>query len=132
MGLGVGLGLARTLASSQADPASVRPQEGDVLVKIGDSRKTPLTPDDIPLGSTQTLAWAMDPMDHTVRSGSRLNSVLLLRLDRETLAPETQSRAADGVIAYTAICTHSGCEVEEWLPAEQLLVCPCHASRFDP
>ena len=29
-----------------------------------------LTPDDIPFGAMQTMAWAMDPMDNTVRSRS--------------------------------------------------------------
>jgi Rieske Fe-S protein len=74
----------------------------------------------------------MDPADGTVRSGSRLNRVLLLRLDPDRLAPETRDRAAEGVVAYTAICTHTGCEVTEWLVDEQLLQCVCHASKFDP
>ena len=78
------------------------------------------------------MAWPMDPTDKTVRNGSRLNRVLLLRLDPEKLSPETKSRAADGVVAYTAICTHTGCEVTEWVAEEQLLVCPCHESRFEP
>jgi rieske iron-sulfur protein len=132
LGLGVGLGLAPTLASGQEDPASIRPQEGDLLIKTGDSGLKPLTPDDIPLGAMQTMAWAMNPRDNTVRSGSRLNRVLLLRLDAEKLSPDTRSRAADGVVAYTAICTHSGCEVEEWLTDDQLLYCSCHSSKFDP
>jgi rieske iron-sulfur protein len=132
LSLGVGLGLAPTLGWGQEDPASIRPQEGDLLIKAGEPRLTPLTPDDIPLGAMQTMAWAMDPMDNTVRSGSRLNRVLLLRLDVETLTPDTRSRAADGVVAYTAICTHSGCEVEEWLTDDQLLYCSCHSSKFDP
>jgi Rieske Fe-S protein len=40
--------------------------------------------------------------------------------------------AADGVVAYTAICTHSGCEVVDWLADERLLYCSCHSSKFDP
>jgi nitrite reductase/ring-hydroxylating ferredoxin subunit len=67
-----------------------------------------------------------------VRSGSRLNLVLLLRFDPGELSPETRLRAADGVVGYTAICTHTGCEVEEWLAEKQLLYCGCHASMFDP
>jgi len=130
--LGVGLGLAPTLALGQDDPASIRPQEGDLLVRVGDSSIKPLTPDDIPFGATQTMAWAMDQTDKTVRSGSRLNRVLLVRLDAEKLSPETSSRAADGVVAYTAICTHTGCDVDDWLPDERLLYCPCHSSKFDP
>ncbi len=132
IGLGLGIGLAPILVLAQNDSASSRPKEGDLLVRAGDSSMKPLTPDDVPAGAAQITAWAMDPMDNTVRSGSRLNLVLLLRLDAEKLSPETRSRAADGVVAYTAICTHTGCEVEEWLPDEQLLSCPCHSSKFDP
>ena len=130
--LGIGLGFAPTRASGQDDRASIRTQEGDLLIKVGDSSIKPLTPDDIPSGGMQTMAWSVDPMDNTVRRGSRLNQVLLLRLDPEKLSLETKSRAADGVVAYTAICTHSGCEVEEWLADEQLLYCSCHSSKFDP
>jgi rieske iron-sulfur protein len=110
----------------------MRPKEGDLFVDVNDSSLTPLTPDDIPAESRQTMAWAMDPTDRTVRSGSRLNRVLLLRIDTEKLSPQTRALAADGVVAYTAICTHTGCEVTDWLADEQLLFCSCHLSKFDP
>ena len=35
------------------------------------------------------------------------------------------------MVAYTTICTHSGCDVAE-LTDDQLLLCPCHSSTFDP
>jgi rieske iron-sulfur protein len=124
MGLGLGLG--------QDDPSSARPKEGDLLVKPDDSARTPLTPVDVPLGAKHTLAWAMDPGDKTVRSGSRLNQLLLVRLDPETLSPDTRARAAAGVVAYTAICTHNGCDIDDWLASEQVLSCSCHSSSFDP
>jgi rieske iron-sulfur protein len=130
IGLGIGLSLTTAPTLAQDDAASLRPRPGDLLVKEGDRK--PLTPDDIPAGAAQTLAWAMDPTDRTVRSGSRLNRVLLLRLDAGQLADDTRSRAAGGVVAYTAVCTHTGCEVVEWLAAEQRLQCPCHFSQFDP
>ena len=128
----LGLTLAPALALGQDDPKSSRPKEGDMFVKVGDSSMTPLTAEDIAIGALQMIAWPLDPADNTVRDGSRLNLVLLLRLDPEKLSPETRSRAANGVVAYTAICTHTGCEVEEWLPDEQLLYCSCHSSTFDP
>lgn len=130
--MGVGLGLKPELALCQDNPASSRPGEGDLLVKAGDAMKNPLGPGDIREGARPILAWAMDPADGTVRSGSRLNQVLLVRLDQEELSPETRLRAVEGIVAYTAICTHTGCEVDDWLPPEQLLHCPCHGSRFDP
>ena len=132
---GISFGIALSLgheSPGQENGASQRPKEGDLLVKVGDATVTPLTPADIPVGAKQTMAWAMDPTNKTVRSGSRLNRVLLLRLDQEKLSPETKSHAADGVVAYTAICTHTGCEVTEWAADEQILVCPCHESRFEP
>ena len=119
-------------ASAQGEPASIRPKEGDYLVRVNDAANKPLTPDDVPAGAAQTMAWPLDPVDGTVRSGSRLNRILLVRLDPATLSPETNSRAADGVVAYTAICTHTGCEVIDWHADEQMLTCPCHYSRFDP
>jgi len=130
--LGLGLRVTSTRAAAQEDQASVRPKEGDLLVRLGDASKTPLTPNDIPLGARQTMAWALNPADNTVRNGSRLNQLLLLRLDPEKLAAETRSRAADGVVAYTAICTHNGCDVEDWLADAQQLSCACHSSTFDP
>ena len=73
-------GLGSRDAAAQDDRASVRPEEGDLLVKFGDASKTPLTPGDISVGAAQTMAWAMEPGSRTVRSGSRLNQILLLRL----------------------------------------------------
>ena len=125
-------GVAGTSLGAQADASSIRPKEGDFLVRVNDTGAKPLTPDDVPAGAAQTMAWPLDPMDGTVRSGSRLNRILLLRLDPSKFSPETLARAADGVVAYTAICPHTGCEVIDWHADEQLLTCPCHYSKFDP
>jgi rieske iron-sulfur protein len=130
--LGVGICLPRSTALGQDDQAMLRPQPGDWLVKIGDVELMPLAPDAIPVAAQQTMAWAMDPRSRIVRSGSRLNRVLLLRFDPDTLAADTRARAAGGVVAYTAICTHNGCEVTDWLGEDQMLSCPCHATKFDP
>ena len=55
---------------------------------------------------------------------SRLNRILLVRLDESRLVGPTKERAAAGVVAYTAICTHTGCDVTDWLPDEGLLYGP--------
>ena len=119
------------LALRQTDAASSRPRTGDVFVRNGDAGKAPLTPGDIRGGAAQTLAWPMDP-DGIIRNGSRLNQVILLRVDPGALSPETRGRAAEGVVAYSSICTHTGCDVDDWDPAAHLLACQCHFSQFDP
>ncbi|MFM7860164.1 MAG: Rieske 2Fe-2S domain-containing protein [Candidatus Nanopelagicaceae bacterium] len=40
-------------------------------------------------------------------------------------------RTRAGVFAYSAICTHQGCEVQYQKKSERL-VCPCHQAAFDP
>lgn len=131
IGCGVCLAAAPYLAQGQTDPAASRPKAGDLLVRVDDPAAAPLGPADIAAGAL-TMAWAMDPADGTVRSGSRLNRLVLVQVGEDRLSPETAPRAAEGVVAYTAICTHTGCEVTDWLGAEQLLHCPCHYSSFDP
>jgi len=37
-----------------------------------------------------------------------------------------------GLVAYSAICTHLGCTVLPRLSEQGYIVCPCHASVFDP
>jgi Rieske Fe-S protein len=76
------------------------------------------------------MAWAYDPAQRTVRNGTRLNQLLLLRFVPEALALETRVLAASGVVAYTSICTHSGCDIDTWLAHERSLFCSCHESKF--
>ena len=133
----IGLGLCFTLAPrsvlAQTDAARERPKEGDLLVNVtAAANPEPLKPDDLPLDGKQTLAWPTDPETKTLRNGSRLNKVLLLRLDPEGFDPETKERAADGVVGYSAICPHTGCDVTNWHPDRRLLECPCHYSIYDP
>jgi Rieske Fe-S protein len=131
-GVGLGVGLAARVAAAQADAARERPKEGDLLVKVDGAEQTPLGPDSLPLGAGQIMAWPVDPVANIVRDGSRLNKVLLLRLDPSVLDAKTAERAAEGVVAYSAICPHTGCEVVNWSVDRQMLECPCHNSQYDP
>jgi rieske iron-sulfur protein len=132
-GFGAGLVLSLSPAlAAQENPASLRPTTGDLLVRVDDASLKPLGVDDIPVASAPVLAWAMEPSTGIVRSGSRLNRLMLLRFDETRLSATTRSRAASGVVAYTAICTHTGCDVSDWLPDEGMLYCPCHFSKYDP
>jgi rieske iron-sulfur protein len=133
IGLGLCITLSRRLALAQAEPARERAKESDLLVAVDrPATPEPLKPDDLTLGGKPTMAWPMDPQTNTVRNGSRLNKVLLLRLDPEGFDPETKDHAVEGVVAYSAVCTHTGCDVTSWHPDRQLLECPCHYSLYDP
>ena len=129
---GVGALLSPQSLAAVQEPAAVRPKPGDLIVRADDATHRPLRPADVPLNDRPIAAWAMDPSDGTVRNGSRFNALILLRLDEAALKPTTRTRAADGVLAYTAICTHEGCDVDEWIAGRLVLSCACHASEFDP
>ena len=43
-----------------------------------------------------------------------------------------EGSGAEGLVAYSAICTHLGCAVIAQLSQDGLIACPCHGSMFDP
>jgi Rieske Fe-S protein len=88
--------------------------------------------EDLAVGGPQVQANPADPKSGVVREGSRLNLVMLVRLDPAELTGETRARAADGVVAYSGVCTHRGCPVNMWAKNNQTLFCSCHGSEFDP
>ncbi len=133
---GVGLSLLPPAVAQDEKPGSEeRPQPSDLFVFAeGDREGETIAPGDVPEGGPQIPAWPMDPKTRVVRDGSRLNQVLLLRLDPNKLDDDTRSRSADGIVAYSAICSHAGCPVTGWVEADgiQVLKCFCHNSEFDP
>ena len=116
------------------DPKSkMRPQIGDFLIRSdGQKKDNPITAADLTIGDPPVLAWAVDPGSKVLRDGSGLNQVLLLRFDASALGPDTKPRAAEGVVAYSAVCTHAQCPVSGWISDRQVLHCPCHQSEYDP
>jgi rieske iron-sulfur protein len=95
-----------------------------------------IKPGDLKLGEPPVHAWPKDPKTSVIRKGSRLNEILAIKLDPGEMDDETRSRSADGIVAYSAICTHAGCPVTGWLKAEtgdrNVLKCFCHNSEFNP
>lgn len=108
------------------------PQPGDWLVSVDADTPLPLTVADLKPGAKQQQAWPFDPKKMKLRDGSRLNKVLVLRLETGALNPETAARAAEGVMAYSSVCTHQGCDVTAWRDKEKTLLCFCHFSQFQP
>jgi rieske iron-sulfur protein len=127
------VGAAGVLPSpAAAEPESERPKEGDLFVAQDGEKAQPLKPADIPLRGPPVIAWPYDAAGNVIRKGSRLNKVLLLRLDPATLEGVTRERAAEGIVAYSAICPHAGCEVSKWVADQQIFECSCHYSHYNP
>jgi rieske iron-sulfur protein len=137
--LATGACLASNPAKSEDDkPGSdERPQKGDLLVvSEGEHAGQAIKPDHLELGGPTMSAWPKDPKTSVVRDGSRLNEILLVRLDPSELDEDTRRRSVDGIVAYSAVCTHAGCSITGWQKAEtgdkDVFKCFCHNSEFNP
>jgi len=121
-------------AADDDDPERAeRPKKGDLLVYLeGDHEGEVIKPSDLSKGGPSVMAWPYDPGKKVPRDASRLNVVLLVRLDPAQIAETEAKYAADGIVGFAATCTHQQCPVAEWLSELQLFQCPCHQSRFDP
>jgi rieske iron-sulfur protein len=98
-GTGLGLLLRHGAMAQDADPHNARPQEGDHFVFTGGERKgTIITPEDLPVGGPPVTAYPMDPSTRVVRDGSRLNQVLLIRLEAPELTEATRAHAMQGLV----------------------------------
>lgn len=124
-------------ADDEQPGASDRPQKADLLVRAeGDKAGEIIKADDLTLGGPPVRAWPKDPKSAVVRKGSRLNEVVLVKLDPNELDDATRARAPDGIVCYSVICSHAGCPITAWVKEEQgdknVFKCLCHNSEYDP
>jgi rieske iron-sulfur protein len=90
----------------------------------------PLRPSDLALGKP-LLVFPFDTKTGAPKNESRANKLVVIRLHEDQMEATTKARSAGGVLAYSALCTHQACDVKTWLAKEKVLVCFCHASKFD-
>jgi Rieske Fe-S protein len=128
----------RPAAAEEDEPGKdERPQKADLLVvSEGEHKGEIIKPENLKLGGPPVRAWPKDPKTSVLRNGSRLNEVLVVKLDPAELDDETRARSADGIVAYSVICAHAGCPITAWVKAaggdKDVFKCVCHNSEFDP
>ena len=133
MGAGFALSGLKLAAARSKEPRKMRPQADDLFVfSQGDNVGEIIKPEDVPVGGPQVFAYAYEPVSKVVRDGSRLNKVMLVRFKPEDISEATRPHAADGIVAYSAVCTHAGCPVIMWIKETRTVKCPCHYSEYDP
>jgi len=129
-------GLAIPVASTAQIPdeaSLIPPRENDVLVhSFGDDSGNVIRIDELAADTKQIFAWAMDPRTGNVRNGTRLNQVVLIRVDVSRMTEATAGKSINGLVAYSGVCSHTGCDVTDWNSEFLRFQCPCHESQFDP
>jgi ubiquinol-cytochrome c reductase iron-sulfur subunit len=80
-------------------------------------------------------ATYQDLPDHgPARINERAKSpVMLIRMLPEEMTPAEgrENWDVDGIIAYSKICTHTGCPISLYERTTHHMLCPCHQSTFD-
>jgi Rieske Fe-S protein len=119
-------------AAADEEAATARPKAGDVIVFAeGEHEGQPIKPGDLQ-ANAMAIAWPKDPASGTVRDGTPLNRLLVVKLDPASMDETTKQRSAEGVVAYSGFCTHAGCLIEQYKPDDHVIFCHCHFSAFDP
>lgn len=131
-GLAAGLALNGRAARANDGADATRVVIGDRLVEEdAEGEVVPLKLSDVAVGRP-LLAFPYDAAAKHARTDSRLNKVLLLRLPESEMDEETKALSAGGVLGFSAVCTHQGCDLKTWIKSEKVLACFCHSSKFDP
>lgn len=130
--MGLATGIAVPMSALGQPPNRLRPQPGDQLVfEEGPNQDALVRPELLELEKRPLSALARDPATQVLRDGSRLNRIMIMRIDPELMSARYQANVAEGVIAYSAVCTHTGCDVTNWDEGQLRMACPCHESQFD-
>ena len=124
-------GTAGAQAATAAPTRSAKPEPGDRLAfMIGPKAGKEVKPADIEVGKPPVLAYPMDPATGKVLI-SKANLLTVVRLKPADLKPTSARNAADGIVAFSSLCTHYGCPITTLHPSQTQIVCNCHGSVFD-
>lgn len=114
------------------DAAKLEVQPGDRFEFVkGELKGQLVRPELLSFEEKQIEIFPVDAATGVMRKGNRLNRAMVIRLDPGEMDDATRAAAAEGVLIYSAICTHKGCTIKSWMKKERHLQCHCHLSEFD-
>ncbi|MCA6094408.1 Rieske (2Fe-2S) protein [Streptomyces sp. SCA3-4] len=105
--------------------------EGKML--INQNTLQPLRPEDIQVGSlTFAMPEGMKEEDHDFQQEIAKAALMIVRLRPENIKDKRElDWSADGIVAFSKICTHVGCPISLYEQQTHHVLCPCHQSTFD-
>jgi ubiquinol-cytochrome c reductase iron-sulfur subunit len=102
---------------------------------VSDVAERPLRLDDIPVGG---LVSANPENLHEVEeeegnlNARAKSAILLVRMaPADIVSQQGEGWGKEGVLAFSKICTHTGCPIALYEQRTHHLLCPCHQSTFD-
>ena len=129
------MSMGASLPAFAADQKDV-PQVGDGFVFTdGPKKGNVVMVDDVVVDASPITVQAASP-NGTPREGDNCAAVLY-RVAASKVPSDMASDSVDGIMAYSAVCTHQGCMMTELHKPNELvaafgIICPCHDAIFDP
>jgi rieske iron-sulfur protein len=115
----------------QADESDL-PQKGDKLVfDAGPEDGKPLTVAGVAAATGVVVAVPVNASG-AKKNASRFSKIALVQLKPEEIQDDIKANTVDGIVAFSAICTHQGCTINAFNPTSRHLECFCHHSEFSP
>ncbi|GAA3066976.1 Rieske 2Fe-2S domain-containing protein [Streptomyces olivoverticillatus] len=105
--------------------------EGKML--INQNTQLPLRPEDIQVGSlTFAMPEGLKEEDEDFQKQIAKAALMIVRLRPENIKDKRElDWSADGIVAFSKICTHVGCPISLYEQQTHHVLCPCHQSTFD-
>ncbi|MEZ4632925.1 MAG: Rieske 2Fe-2S domain-containing protein [Deinococcales bacterium] len=134
-GIGVNVQFADE-EESDVDPAEF-PAVGDVLIyMVGEKRGEPIIVADLPDAEgfvDHAAFWTNVMSPDGTKKQTPASTLILARLEPDFEIPRNMQGyvTEEGIVAYSAICTHFHCMVDR-INEHGLISCACHGSVYDP
>ena len=107
------------------------PLTGDIFVFIDGMKKgNVVAVNDVAVDAPPLTVQAKDPNGEVRESDN--STVLLYRVSPDKIPAGMKNDTVEGIMAYSAVCTHLGCMLSNWDAPTKQFLCPCHDALFDP
>ncbi len=134
-GLGLVTALAGVRPPNRITFGKLPAVDGDTLVHAeGDQSGQPIKVADLSDKITRAWPQGKDKNGNTVIKSDEPNNLLIVYKFpvAELVAPTNIESTEQGVVAYSGICMHLGCQVGDNASKPETILCPCHSGAYDP
>lgn len=115
---------------SQPQPPGAPERFDSFVFADGPNKGKDVKAEDIVLDAPPVTVQAKDE-EGNVRESEKA-TILMYRVSPDKIPADIRGDTWEGLIAYSALCTHKGCLLTGWDAPTKQFICPCHNGFFDP
>jgi Rieske Fe-S protein len=117
---------------TQPQPPGAPERHDELVYADGPKKGQDVMVADIVADAPPVTAQAKDPASGKIRDSEKAMVLLYRTSAPDKIAVDIRGDTFEGILAYSALCTHQGCQLTDWDAAGKQFSCPCHKGTFDP